>query len=452
MGNTLKFYLVTDTHHYAGCFETDSEEARSGQKCLAETGAIIDAAFDLVAADKDINILLVGGDIINNGEMEGHIEMIEKLRKLKASGVKIYLITSTHDYDRVKTKYKNSDKTAAQTERDDLFRLYYEFGPDEAISEEKISGSYAVRPQEGFRLLCLNDDGNGRAFCGYYEETMEWILGHIAEAKAAGERIFAMTHHPVLPTSPIYPVISRRDMLGDWEKVSEILADAGLRYIFTGHTHMHNIAVKETAKGNKIYDINTASLVGYPSAIRKVELDSEKMTVNTVQIADFDWDRQGKTVEEYLKERFDRLLNDIFDSAADDIDRLAVLANGFSVSKETVLKLKTPIKIGGKVLRHLTVGGLGRLIFAHRKIDRSIRKIKLKDIFIEIVRNIYEGDEPHRPGTPVYEAFAVLVRRITPLLRLAKVPDSIFDMLNLVRDGVLYDAPPSDWSAELTNS
>lgn len=449
MGNTLKFFLVTDTHHYASCFEDDSEKRRGSQQCLVETGAIIDSAFELIASDADIDVLLVAGDIVNNGQKESHLEMVGKLKKLKASGTKIYLITSTHDYDPPNTKYKDSGKPATPTQRDELPGFYYEFGPNEAISEHKKSFSYCVKLADGFRLLCLNDDGDGRAFCGYYEDTMEWIFSQIREANEAGDYIFAMTHHPVLPPSPIYPLFSKRDMLGDYENASERLADAGLEFIFTGHTHMQNIAVKETALGNKIYDINTSSLVGYPTAIRRVELDDEKMDVKTVQITDFDWDRKGKTVEEYLKDQFDGLLNDIFDSMAYDIDHLAQLAGGFSVDKETVYKLKTPLRLCGKLLQRLTVGGVGRFMFASRKIDNSIKNVKIKDLFIEILRSIYRGDEPHAPGTPVYGFFDVLIKRLTPIIKLLKNSDNIMGILLLIRDGVLYDAPPSDWNAVL---
>ena len=78
-------------------------------------------------------------------------------------------------------------------------------------------------------------------------------------AHEAGDEVLAMTHHPVLPPSPIYPLFSRRDMLGDFEHTSTVLADAGVQFIFTGHTHMQNIAVKTTEKGNTIYDINTSA-------------------------------------------------------------------------------------------------------------------------------------------------------------------------------------------------
>ena len=50
-----------------------------------------------------------------------------------------------------------------------------------------------------------------------------------------------------------------------------------MQFIFTGHTHMQNIAVKTTEKGNTIYDINTSALIGYASAIRTVAVYDDRM-------------------------------------------------------------------------------------------------------------------------------------------------------------------------------
>ena len=49
MADSLKFYLITDLHHYAPSLGTSGKAYEKWnnkeQKCLAETGAIIDAAF-----------------------------------------------------------------------------------------------------------------------------------------------------------------------------------------------------------------------------------------------------------------------------------------------------------------------------------------------------------------------------------------------------------------------
>lgn len=432
----LTFYLVTDTHYYNA--EALGPSDHMDQKTINESGPIIDAAFEKLIGKTDSDIVLISGDLTNNGELVSHQGFIQKLRHLKEGGKRVYVITATHDYGLAGV---NPDGESARkmgyTQRSELRGLYNEFGFSEAISEfEELS--YVVQLAPGYRLLCLNDDGNGRSYCGYTEEQMEWIFTQIAEAKKAGDFIFAMTHHPVLPPSPIYPLFSERDMLGDWKNTTTRLADAGLRFIFTGHTHMQNINCKKTLAGNKLYDINTASLVGYPTPIRRVEITDDAMHITTEHIDHFDWDLGGKTVMQYLSDHFDILLNTIFESMANDIDTLAEHAGGFSMEKETVYKLRVPITLFGKAINSLTLGGAGKLLFCPQRIPASVKDVKVKDLIVEIVRNLYGGDEPYSKDTPIGYALLAIVGNIEilakPLVEKLGIPNFKQFVYSLIYD------------------
>jgi hypothetical protein len=82
MADPLKFYLITDLHHYAPSLGTSGKAYEKWnnkeQKCLAETGAIIDAAFSKLIADKDIDIVLIAGDLTSTGAMESHLDLLPK--------------------------------------------------------------------------------------------------------------------------------------------------------------------------------------------------------------------------------------------------------------------------------------------------------------------------------------------------------------------------------------
>ncbi len=447
MPQELNFYLLTDTHYHSpenGFFEGHD------QQCINESGAIIDATFDMLIADKDVDIVLIAGDLSRNGKKNEHREFIEKLRRLKDGGKRVFVITATHDYGlkAFEENYTPESIPDYLTYRPDLREMYYDFGRSEAIAEHE-SMSYTVQLAPGYRLLCLNDDGDGRDFCGYYDDHLQWILEQIEEAHKAGDYIFAMTHHPVLPPSPIYPMFSKRDMLGDYERVSTLLADAGLQYIFTGHTHMQNIALKTTRKGNKLYDINTGALTGYPTAVRRVTLDSDRMQVKTTGIESFDWDLQGKTVMQYMQDNFDFMLNDIFDAMAFDIDRLAGMAGGFSMDSKTIYKLRRPITFVGGKLQTLTLKKAARLVGAGKCVDKSVENVLLKDLVVELVRNIYGGDEPYSRGTPIYEALIGIIKKLSPILRRFRKKSEIFEDLPGFIASIIADEYPPDSNAIL---
>ena len=443
MSKALKFYLVTDTHYYA--MDALGVSDHSDQKCMNESGAIIDAAFNKIIAQNEIDILLIAGDLTNNGEMASNTEFINKLNRLKAAGKRVYVITATHDYGL--RELKDGDTVGEEDGRacrSQLRGMYNEFGFNEAIAEYSDGLSYVVQLEPGFRLLALNDDGNGRSFCGCDDEQMTWVLSQIKAARDAGEYLFAMTHHPVLPPSPVYPVMSKRDMHGGYETVPTIFADAGLQFIFTGHSHMQNIGFITTERGNTFCDINTGSLVGYPTPIRRVTLDDEKMTISTEKLKTFDWDFKGKEPQQYLQDHFDFLLNDIFDSMANDFEHFVSLAGGFSMTREKAEKLKIPIKLIGKTMQRLTLGKAGRLLWVSGKVDKSIKNVLIKDLMVEIVRNIFSGNEHYSPDTPTYQAIMALIGRLQMFVKRFSKGNAILSDLPSFIASLIYDDTPDN--------
>lgn len=300
------------------------------------------------------------------------------------------------------------------TAREELYALYYEFGFSTAISEHRRTLSYVAQLADGVRLLALNCDGDGEGFTGFDAEQMEWILRQIADAKESGNFIFAMTHYPVLPGSPVMELIGDAK-IDHWQKTADTLADAGLNLIFTGHMHMQSITKRVSQQGNPLYDICTGSFVGCPCAYRKVTfLPDGNVQIQSETIRDFDWEKGGRTAQEYFKWRFDRMITDILDAMADDFEFFMSRLGGAKPNQ----KLRLPVKLAGKLLQRLTLGGVGRLFFVH--VDPSLRHVLLRDQAVELVRNIFVGNEPYVQGTPLYEAMDRLLCRLSPILHVVE--------------------------------
>lgn len=392
--NNFSFYLVTDTHYYDTSFKASGEayetRSRTDQKCVAETGAIIDAGFKQLSDDKETNIILIPGDLVYRGEYKSHIGLREKLYKLKEQGKKIYLITARHDYceDGEPVEFEGDKLIPVEgMPREELRDFYKDFGFDEAISEHRKSMSYVVQLAEGYRLLALNCDGDCKDFKGIWDDQMQWALEEIKKAHEAGDYIFAMTHYPLLPFSAIMNLIGDAK-LTDWEKRASEFADAGLDLIFTGHMHAQAITDYTTENGNMITDVQTGCFVGCPCAYRKVTfMDDNSVDIKSYTIEDFDYDKQGKTAAEYFQWRFDRMIN---------------------WKMEEILP--APAK---KILDKFTLKKLGRLLCF--KVDKSIENKLAKDVGVELVRNIFIGNEPYVKGTPMYEAMSKLLKRLHPV-------------------------------------
>jgi len=388
--DSFSFFLVTDTHYYDSSFKRTGnayeQRSRTDQKCVAETPAIVDAGFKQLADDKETDIILIPGDLVYRGEYQSHIGFRDRLYKLKEQGKRIYLITARHDYceDGEPAEF-DGDKIVPVKgmPRKELRDFYRDFGFDEAISEHKESMSYVAQLADGVRLLALNCDGDCRDFKGLWDSQMQWALNEIKKAHEENQYIFAMTHYPLLPFSPIMNLIGDAK-LTDWEKRANEFADAGLDLIFTGHMHAQAVTDYTTKKGNRITDVQTGCFVGCPCAYRKVTLAENTAQIKSYTIDDFDYDKQGKTAKEYFQWRFDRMIN---------------------WKMEEILP-----KPAMKLLDKFTLKKLGRLLWF--KADKSIENRLAKDVGIELVRNIFIGNEPYVKGTPLYEAMEKLLKRL----------------------------------------
>jgi len=446
----LKLWLFADTHLYFR-EPTRVEALKPGEKQKLESGPILDAALADFLAAPDCDTLLIAGDVTCNGHADEHRLLIEKLRRVQAAGKRVVLITATHDYGHTKIGEKNEtglpplEHPEGKVFRPDLRGLYDEFGFSDAIARYEADDgmSYVAQLAPGYRLLCLNDDGDGRAFCGYYEPHMQWILEQVEQARADGEVVFGMAHHPSLPPSPIYPLISSRDMLGGWKDATRRFADAGLRVMFTGHSHMLNIADMTTPGGNPYWDVNTSSLAGWPGVFRVIELEGRHMKITTRAVEDFDWDRGGLSVREHLARHFDYLLRTIIESAANDLEKLAKHAGGFSVEKETIYKFRLPITIAGKFINKVTLGGMGALLLCRREVPKSVRKQSMKELMLELMRNVWAGEEHYSPETPVGQSLLAFAARAQLFLK-KKLAGGPMENLSAFLLSLIYDPTPDD--------
>lgn len=394
MAKPFSFFLVTDTHYYDSSFKRTGEayeqRSRTDQKCVAETPAIVDAGFAQIAQDRDTDVILIPGDLVYRGEYQSHIGFRERLYKLAEQGKRIYIITARHDYceDGEPAEF-DGDKIlpVKGMPRDELRDFYKDFGFEGAISEHKESMSYVAQIADGIRLLALNCDGDCGDFKGIWDSQLQWALEQIKEAHESGNYIFAMTHYPLLPFSPVMNLIGDAK-LTDWENTAAALADAGLDLIFTGHMHAQAVTDYTTKNGNTITDVQTGCFVGCPCAYRKVTFeDNHTVNIKSYTIDDFNYDKQGKTAQEYFKWRFNRMINWKMDEI-----------------------LPAPAK---KILDKFTLKKLGRLLCF--RVDRSIENRLAKDVGVELVRNIFVGNEPYVQGTPMYDAMAKLLKRLHPV-------------------------------------
>ncbi len=377
---SLKLTFIADTHHYSKTLGTTGKqyELRSGsdQKCLKETGEIIDAAFEQIA-NSDTDYVFIAGDVTNDGERVSHLEFKEKLEKL-AKSKKVYLLTATHDWccdqnpRRFRDNFVYNDVDVMAS--DELYDFYFDYTTKDAIAEYEThlgTKSYVLQLNEKVRLLSLNDDQNGRGRAGFTPDHFKWIDKQIKQAVEDDMLMIGMEHHLLIPhISPL--ITGGGTCVGDREEVASRLADMGLRYMFVGHSHIQHTDDFVSKNGNKITEINVGSLCGYPAPIVNVTVnDDMTLSYEVDHLKEFEIDGKKVDAMEFLAKHCTDLVHNVIncENKFEFAERMTALqTNGESVAKFFFL-----IKPFIKFVKYSTIGEAYKKM-KRLHLDKSIDK------------------------------------------------------------------------------
>jgi 3',5'-cyclic AMP phosphodiesterase CpdA len=277
----------------------------SDRKMFAESAAILDAAVEQVKIDAP-EVLIIPGDLTKDGEMLSHQYLATKLNEVKAAlpNIKIYVINGNHDvtpgnYSSRSIDYSTTPPSTTPTvSQADFKNIYTGFGYGDSTNEyytppagKKAGGlSYVAHPKKGFTFIAIDagkysaDAAPGPGASGHITpDLMNWVVEKVTEAKEKGDLVFAMVHQGLVPHFSLEPVFLAEYLTDNYQDDAQTLADAGLRYVFTGHMHANDIASVTTDHGNTLYDIETGSLVTYPSPTRLVGFSRDTIFRNDTQ-------------------------------------------------------------------------------------------------------------------------------------------------------------------------
>lgn len=414
--------FIADTHHYsrtlgdsgkAFVFRSDSD-----QKCLKETGEIINCAFDYLSKT-ECDAVCIAGDLSNDGERVSHEEFREKLYKLKENK-KVYVITATHDWccDRNPRKFsgENVSHDVPVLDHNDIYEFYKDFGINDAFAEYKTTlgpASYAVNVGDCVTLLGLIDDKNGRNSAGYKKAHLDWITEQIKSAIQNGRVPIAMEHHLLIPH--ITPLFTKGACSPDRETIINRLADAGLKIIIVGHSHLQRIDRHVSPNGNEIYEVNVGSLVGYPAPMVTVTADERKISVKTDYLESFTLDGETVHAQKHLANHSKKVISVLFSAAAQndkELFRARLETLGINTEKLGIAFL--PMFLTFKKLSGMTVKEAGRYInkipFAKKIPEKSIDALggfTVQQIAEKVWLNILDGArEKYTPDTDFYKVVA----------------------------------------------
>lgn len=274
-GKNITMYITTDIHYLAEDLTDHGKAFEEYQE--SGDGRVLNYIDEIVSAfihdldRKKPDILIISGDLTNNGEKESHNRLAGKLKELEeTTGTSIYVIPGNHDIDNPwargfqgEEQYKTESVSAK-----DFRKIYRDFGYGEAISRDKHSLSYLAAPSEDVWLLMLdtneyrlNDQlGIPTTNGEISKETLEWIKKCCNLAKEKRARIITVMHHNLFNHSS---ALHYGFTLDNSTEAEAVFKEYGLNLILSGHIHIQDI--KARAEGeDTIYDIATGALCVYP--------------------------------------------------------------------------------------------------------------------------------------------------------------------------------------------
>lgn len=248
--------------------------ASSGGQLPYESVAVI-RAFLRDAAKSDSNTVIMSGDLTTEGTLQEHTAFIALIKDFEeTTGKRVYVVPGNHDL------FKTS---VAEFEA-----LYTDFGYSEALANDPDTASYTVDLDDNYRLLAIDSTMPGKSPHGVGDALVSWVKAQCDAAKADGKRLVAMMHHNLAPHIVLVNIFHPSAVVNNTSTaLADTLADNGVKYIFTAHTHDQDIAKYTSPAGNAIYDCVTTALNAYPCAYREVVF-GEKVKITTKNVTSID--------------------------------------------------------------------------------------------------------------------------------------------------------------------
>lgn len=304
-GYAKKIVVVTDMHVMAP--ELLVEDGTAWQNYLDNDRKMVDHSVELfdiminrIKNDIHPDLVFLTGDLSKDGEVASHRYIVSKLDELRRSGIEVLVVPGNHDMGTSNAKYYNgvtsSDAEVATVSSFPV--LYANYGYNSGTRDPN-SLSYVYEPFEGLCVLAI-DSHTGSVGAN----TLDWLCEKAELACSTGKQVVAMMHHPLMPHFNNVESFVSDAVLADYENVRNRLADAGVDVVFTGHFHCSDIAKDYNADlSRSIIDINTGSLISYPSHYRVLDFaeDLSEFSVSTMSIDNL---VDGDGFKAYSKERY----------------------------------------------------------------------------------------------------------------------------------------------------
>lgn len=272
--------LVQDTN------TSDYLNAIAGNRKLrAYSAELYDAVIDSIKAMAP-DLVIIPGDMTNEGELLSHQYVAQRLHELKELGIRTLVIPGNHDMENgLGRVYTETGAVKAQNVNIEKFKeIYHDFGWGDDSEVDDNSLTYACEPISGIRFIGIDDcktysrgwtvEGEGEYGC-IPQPTLEWVLQQADNAVSQNKVPIVAIHHQMLTH------FNGQDdfvsaSLDQGDSIARVFLDHGIRLVMTGHMHMPDISmIWNATRTDSLMEISSGSTCSYPCQYRILTLDDD---------------------------------------------------------------------------------------------------------------------------------------------------------------------------------
>ena len=295
----IEVMIATDLHYIAPTLSNDSPAleslmATADGKMTIHSEPIVDAFVDEVLAQSP-DALLIPGDVTFNGAKESHVALVEKLSKIEAVGIPVFVIPGNHDIDYSqaarfdKEGYQKVESISTQ----EFEALYKELMEERILARAPESNSYIASLREDVWLIGI-DTNTEKARNRVDDDTLEWVEVQLQVAQAEGIQVIAITHQNVLAHNDQF---TKGFMIENADALIDLFKTYGVQLNLSGHMHMQHIE-----QSGDFYEIATGALAVTPHYYAMLNIDADnEITYQTYPLDIEAWANEtGQTEEDLL--------------------------------------------------------------------------------------------------------------------------------------------------------
>ena len=288
--------VATDLHYLSssltdgGAFFTDLVENADGKNMFYIEE--ITESFVATMIQEKPEILILSGDLTFNGERQSHLDLEQKLEKIKENGTQILVMPGNHDIDRSSAAgfFGDGYQLVDTVSKEAFAKIYQDYGLQESIDKDDTSLSYLYRARKDFWILML--DSNSQGTNEISDQTLIWLEEILKDARQQEVKVLAVSHQNLLAHNPYFTegfLIDRAQELEALYQQYAVVAN------LSGHIHIQHI------EDNGLPEILTSALPVSPHHYGMIQFDGKTLDYQAKSIDVGSWAKeQGLTDQKLL--------------------------------------------------------------------------------------------------------------------------------------------------------